>query len=231
VGIYCSSRFDIFTICGFGQGPSGAITMSGVLRAIRLRIVADDDDTISNLDSLQGLWTEEQYLRLTDSSNRLLEFVDGSIEVLPMPTKRHQVILRFLFLALYSFTQRFGGTVFFAPLRIQIREGKYREPDLLLLRDADDPRGQNAYWLGADLVMEVVSPDDPTRDTEVKRAEYAEAGIPEYWIANPEDESIVILRLAGDQYIEHGVFHRGDTATSVLLESFIVPVSDVFDAR
>src|SRR5436309_723297 len=110
--------------------------MSGVLRATGLRIVDDDDDTISNLDSLQGLWTDEQYLRLTDGSNRLLEFADGSIEVLPMPTRRHQVIVRFLFLALYSFTQRFGGTVFFAPLRIRIREGKYREPDLLMLLNA-----------------------------------------------------------------------------------------------
>ena len=102
--------------------------MSVVLRATGLRIVADNDDTILNLDSLQGLWTEEQYLRLTNGSNRLLEFTDGSIEVLPMPTKRHQVILRFLFLALYSFTEQHGGTVFFAPLRVQIREGKYREP-------------------------------------------------------------------------------------------------------
>ena len=80
--------------------------MSGILRATRLRIVADDDDTILNLDSLQGLWTEEQYLRLTNSSNRLLEFLDGSIEVLPMPTHRHQAILRCLFLAFHAFLQQ-----------------------------------------------------------------------------------------------------------------------------
>jgi hypothetical protein len=38
----------------------------------------------------QGAWTEEQYLRLTDHTNQLVEFTDGVLEVLPMPTDRHQ---------------------------------------------------------------------------------------------------------------------------------------------
>src|SRR5438552_2883596 len=118
--------------------------------------------------------SEEEYLRLTGGSRRLLEFADGSIEVLPMSTDKHQVISRFLFLALFARTQRLGGSVLYAPLRLQIREGKYREPDLLFVADANDPRRQNAYWLGADLVVEIVSPDDPERDIKVKRADYAE---------------------------------------------------------
>ncbi len=201
------------------------------LTAPNLRIVAADDDTILDLDSLQGLWTEEQYLRATDYSRRLLEFTDGSIEVLPMPTDKHQVISRFLFLALFHFVQPLGGTVLYSPLRMQIREGKYREPDLLLVRDADDPRRQDAYWLGADLVAEIVSPDNPERDLVVKRTDYAEADIPEYWIVNPQDKTITVLRLAGSRYVEHGAYRRGDTATSALLEGFTLAVGDLFDAR
>jgi Uma2 family endonuclease len=56
-----------------------------------------------------------------------------------------------------------------------------------LLLDVNDPRNQNAFWLGADLVVEIVSPDDVERDIVIKRADYAEAGIPEYWIVNPLD--------------------------------------------
>ena len=52
----------------------------------------------------------------------------------------------------------------FAALRMRIRAGKFREPDLLLLLDRSDPRYQDRYWLGADLMVEVVSPDDPERD-------------------------------------------------------------------
>jgi Uma2 family endonuclease len=204
--------------------------MAVSVRTETLRIVAGDE-TIVDLDQLQGLWTEEQYLRLTKYSRRLLEFSGGSVEVLPMPTKRHQIILRFLFLAFYLFTEGRGGTVLFAPLRLRIREGKYREPDLLLLVDADDPRGQEAYWLGADMVAEIVSPDDPERDIVTKRVDYAEAGVPEYWIVNPVDESVMVLRLQGNEYVEHGIFRRGDAATSVLLPDFAVSVDEVFDAR
>ena len=182
-------------------------------------------------EALQGTWTEEQYLKLTDSLRRLVEFTDGEIEVLPMPTDKHQVILLFLYDLLREYLRHIGGKVLVAPLRLRIREGKHREPDILLVLDAHDSRRQNRFWLGADLVVEVVSPDNPERDTVTKRADYAEAGIPEYWIVNPEDETITVLTLADDTYAEHGVFQRGEQATSVLLDGFSMSVDSVFDAE
>lgn len=191
----------------------------------------EEDDFVVSLDPLQGHWTEEQYLLLSNQTNRLLEYTDGYIEVLPMPTQEHQDISQFLFLALLGFLQRIGGKVYYAPLRVRIRARKFREPDLLLVRDANDPRRQNRYWLGADLVVEIVSPDKPTRDTAEKPLDYAEAGIPEYWIVNPIMDTITVLMLAGDTYVEHGVFQRGDRAVSKLLEGFDVSVDEVLDAK
>ena len=147
-----------------------------------------------------------------------------------MPTDTHQAILKDLFLALHAFVQPRGGIVHFAPLRMQIRPDAFREPDLLLLRDAGDPRRQDRYWLGADLVLEVVSPDKPERDLVDKRFDYAEAGVPEYWIVNPLNQTITVLTLQGDAYVEHGVFTRGALATSALLSGFTVDVSAAFDA-
>jgi len=83
---------------------------------------------------------------------------------------------------------------------------------------------------GADLVLEVVSPDKPERDLVEKRSDYAEAGVPEYWIANPQTEMITVLWLEDDAYVEHGSFGRGSTATSALLPGFEVAVDAVFDA-
>jgi Uma2 family endonuclease len=123
-----------------------------------------------------------------------------------------------------------GGKVLFAPLRVKIRPRKFREPDLLLVLDAKDPRRQNRFWLGADLALEVVSPDKPARDLIDKRGDYAEAGIPEYWIVNPETETITVLRLEGEAYVEHGVFARGTAAESALLVGFSMGVDGVFDA-
>jgi Uma2 family endonuclease len=194
-------------------------------------LVWEADGLEIDLLPLQGLWTEEQYLRLTDQTNRFIEFTEGAVEVLPMPTRKHQAISRFLFLAFLAFVQPLGGTVFYAPLRVRVAPGRFREPDLVLLLEVNDPRNQNAFWLGADLVVEIVSPDNVERDTVIKRADYAEAGIPEYWIVNPEEETITVLKLEGGAYMVHGVFGRGETASSGLLTGFIMGVDAVFDAE
>jgi Uma2 family endonuclease len=205
--------------------------MSVDVHNFELKLVRDTDKLEVDLLPLQGLWTEEQYLRLTDQTRYLIEFTDGVIEVLPMPTDGHQVILLYLYEKLRDFLRGLGGKVLVAPIRLQVRTGKQREPDIVLVRDAGDPRRQNRCWLGADLVAEIVSPDDPERDTVMKRTDYAEAGIPEYWIVNPVDATITVLRLVGGAYIEHGVFRRSDIAHSAVLGGFNVSVDDVLDAR
>jgi Uma2 family endonuclease len=191
----------------------------------------DWKDMLEQILPPQGEWSEEQYLILTDHRNRLIEFTDGFLEVLPMPTDRHQTILQFLFLAFHHFIQPRGGKVQFAPLRLLIRAGKFREPDLLLLLLATDPRRQNRFWLGADLALEVVSEEKPERDLIDKRTDYAEARVPECWIVNPQTETITVLHLRGDAYEEVGAFRRGASVTSVLLPEFSVAVAAVFDAN
>jgi Uma2 family endonuclease len=189
------------------------------------------EETLLELLPPQGYWDEEAYLWLTDHTNRLIELNDGVVEVLPMPTKKHQAILKYLFLLFHAIMEQTGGTVFFAALRLRVAPRKFREPDLLLLLSENDPRGQDRYWLGADLVLEVVSPDKPERDLVEKRREYAEAAIPEYWIVNPDTESITVLTLDGAEYAEHGVFPRGTVATSALLPGFAASVDAVLDAK
>ena len=196
-----------------------------------LRMVRAVDGLDLTLEPLQGLWSVEQYLKLSNQTNHLIEFTDGVIEVLPMPTRDHQVILAFLYELLLLLLRPRGGKVLFAPLRVQVRPGKFREPDILVLQDANDPRNQNEYWLGADLVIEIVSPDRPARDTEEKPLDYAEAGIPEYWIFNPLTATITVLALEGELYAEHGVFHRGEQATARLLGGFSVSVDEMLDAK
>jgi Uma2 family endonuclease len=190
----------------------------------------DWKDLLEDILPPQGQWSEDEYLVLTDHRNRLVEFTDGFLEVLPMPTDKHQSVLQFLFLAFFHYVGARGGKVHFAPLRLQIRPGKFREPDLLLLLSAEDSRRQNRFWLGADLALEVVSEEKPERDLVEKRGDYAEGRVPEYWIVNPQWETITVLRLVGKAYEEAGMFRRGQSATSVLLPEFSVSVTALFDA-
>jgi Uma2 family endonuclease len=184
---------------------------------------------IARLFPAQGLWSETDYLDL--NTNRLVEYSQGRVEVLAMPTDEHQTIVAYLFTLLSSVAQALGGKALFAPLRLRLKSGKFREPDLVMLFKADDERRHNDYWDGADLVMEVVSPDDPDRDWIVKRQEYAQAGIAEYWIIDPRDETVTVFKLEHGAYVEHGRFARGATATSALLADLKVDVAAVFEAR
>ncbi len=180
---------------------------------------------------VQGQWSESDYLWLTDRTKSLVEFTDGYIEVLPMPTEEHQRIVLFLYRALYAFLASHGiGIVLVAPMRLLLQTGRYREPDVLLLLSQDDPRRGNPYWTGADLVVEVVSPDDPQWDLVHKRQEYAAAGISEYWIVNPADEEITVLRFEGTVYVVHSVATRGSRVNSARLEGFAVDVAEALDA-
>ena len=179
----------------------------------------------------QGAWSEADYLAL--DTNRLVELVDGNLEVLPMPKLSHQAIVRFLFELLRAFAAKSkSGTVFFAPLRVRIRPETIREPDIVFFAAENYARLGEDYCDGADLVMEIVSPDDESHDRDYvkKRRDYAAASVQEYWIVDPQIERITVLALEGDQYRAHGEFSRGQQATSVLLNGFDVDVSATFAA-
>ena len=66
-----------------------------------------------------------------------------------------------------------------APFRVQVAPGRFRDPDVIFLAREQFARRERLFWRGADLVMEVISEDDPDRDLVMKRAEYAKAAIPE----------------------------------------------------
>ena len=78
--------------------------------------------------------------------------------------------------------------------------------------------------------MEIVSPDpkDRKRDFDDKLADYAEAGIAEYWIVDAEQQCVIVHRLDGKQYAVYGQFTGGQQATSILLNGFAVDVSARF---
>jgi len=181
----------------------------------------------------QGTWSQDEYLSLTDDTNWLIEYTAGRIEFLPMPTIEHQLILRFLMDVLRAFVEPNNiGMVLFAPTRVYVEPDRYREPDVVFNFMENHAKSGRRFYQSADLVMEIISDenDGRERDTVQKRKDYAEGGIPEYWIVDPVAKQITVLALNGKEYAEHGIFSEGETATSQLLEGFTVDVTAVFQA-
>ena len=80
----------------------------------------------------QGHWTEEEYLAL--DLGCLIEFTDGVLEFLPMPTYSHQDMVLYLYEVIKShIVSKSYGRVYVAPCPVRLREGKLREPDVFVL--------------------------------------------------------------------------------------------------
>ncbi len=187
---------------------------------------------IARLFPAQGDWTEEEYFEL--DSNRLVEYSDGRLEFLPMPTIFHQLILQFLYKKLEAFVASKGlGTVVIAGYKVRLRAREYREPDILFIKAAHAARIKKQYCEKADLVMEVVSAKKRAHDIKKKRIEYAAAGIPEYWIIDPQKQTITVLvnNTRAATYTEHGVFPMGSKAKSKLLPGFTIDVTEALSQK
>jgi Uma2 family endonuclease len=212
-------------------------------RGFRIRHPDYDDGSrptweVAYLFPAQGHWSERDYLALEGicGDKIRVELSRGRLDVLPVRTPTHQFILASFLSDLDAFvaTHR-PGPVLPLGVRVRIKHGRhrgFREPDVAYMNAERAKRQGNDYWDSADLVMEVVSGDakDRRRDLVTKVKEYALAGIPEYWVIDPDQKFIRVYALAGTAYRLHGEFRPGETATSVLLPEFAVGVDAVLAA-
>jgi Uma2 family endonuclease len=181
---------------------------------------------IARLFPAQGEWTEEEYFAL--DNNHRVEYSDGYLEFLPMPTIFHQLMLQFFYEELKSFISASAlGTVIISGYKVRLRARKFREPDIVFIKTAHRSGIKEQYCEKADLVIEVVSDQNRPHDIKTKRLEYAQARIPEYWIIDPKRQQITVLVLRSRQreYTEFGVFRKGARAASKVLPGFTIDVT------
>lgn len=182
--------------------------------------------TILELFPHQGEWRAGDYFALP--GNRMVELVRGHVEVLPIPSLLHQFLARLLFLQMHEFVDtRNLGIVMTAPTRVRIDELHFREPDVLFVAKQNQGKRHEQYWEVIDIAIEIVSPDDADRDLIDKRDDYAFAGIPEYWIVDPRDDSIRVLQLHNSSYRETNS-PSPSSAASIVLDGFSVDVAELF---
>jgi Uma2 family endonuclease len=183
---------------------------------------------LARLFPRQGEWRESDYFALPETT-RLVELSDGELVLHPSPPFAHQDTLANLVYTLISFVRASGhGEVFFAPLAVRLREGKIRMPDVLFISTTHADRVTPQMIDGApDWVAEVISPGSRTVDEVDKVADYAAAGIPEYWLVDLEARTIRVYALADAKYALAGAYGAGETARAETLGGFEIPVNDV----
>jgi Uma2 family endonuclease len=193
-----------------------------------------DDDLawdVAKLFPRQGQWTAEEYLAVAMDTNRLVELVDGRLEVQARPSLTHQRVLQYVLSALHGFVATHNlGEVLMAAYAVRLCDRTFREPDVLFVSEAHRAEMQERYTSYTDLVIEVVSESSRENDYQIKRGEYAASRIPEYWLIDPQARIVIVHRLEDDTYTELGRYRPGDRAASVVLAGFELDVTAVFAA-
>jgi Uma2 family endonuclease len=140
--------------------------------------------------------TVEDLEALPDDGRRY-ELIGGAIVMTPAPEPVHQRVSGRLFLLLREACPP-GHEVFYAPVDFDLSTGDRVEPDLIVVPHGSV--GEKRLAGPALLVVEIVSPGSTVNDRVTKRAVYASAGVPAYWIIDPATGQFLALRLEGDAY-------------------------------
>jgi Uma2 family endonuclease len=178
------------------------------------------------------LWTYDD-LADVDYEGRKWEIFDGELVVSPAPLAQHQRAVCRLHILLHAALQKPRiAEIFIAPFDVILGRSKVVQPDILAIRwnrrvtSLVDGRVR----LAPDLTIEVLSPSNRAHDNVRKRRFYARNGIPEYWIVDPEEQTIEVLERTelGLTYRVHGWYGPGDKAKSAGFGELEVDVDALF---
>ncbi|WP_368659435.1 Uma2 family endonuclease [Metabacillus halosaccharovorans] len=175
----------------------------------------------------------DDYFKIREKSEHLLEYIDGFIYMSPSPSTKHQRISSKLHIKLGNFLAGKHCDVFHAPFDIELKneiiEGtKIVIPDLSVICEK---RGftESRYIGVPNLIVEILSPSNQSHDLITKLNLYMNYGVKEYWIVNPMLHSITVYALNDESmYDQHDMKTRNGIITSKFLVGFKIDLEEIF---
>ena len=174
-------------------------------------------------------WTFDELAADVPESNQPMELWDGELIMAPAPSfYQQEVVARFYDGLKRWVAQRHLGRVVFTPIDMILTSRRVTQPDVLFISNERRHIIQDRVRGAADMVAEVISPESRRRDRIEKRDLYEQHGVREYWIIDPEAETVEVLFLDRGEYRLAGRWRPGEQAHSQLLKGFKVAVTALF---
>jgi Uma2 family endonuclease len=174
-------------------------------------------------------WTFDELAAEIPETNQPMELWDGELILAPAPSFFHQQIaFRFQKLLDAWVSEHRLGTTVGAPIDMVLTSRRVTQPDVLFVSNERRHIIQDRVRGAADLVAQVLSPGSRRRDRIEKRDLYEQHGVQEYWIIDPEAETVEVLFLDRGEYRLAGRWRPGEQARSLLLKGFKVAVAALF---
>jgi Uma2 family endonuclease len=186
--------------------------------------------TVTAPANVKTRWTAAKYLSISSPDDgNLYEVLDGELIMAAAPNLRHQEIIFRIAKLIDAFVlARKTGKVFIAAVDVVLGDDLV-EPDVVFVsNERKGIMGTERITGAPDLVVEVLSLSTSTRDLRYKWDLYARSGVTEYWVVNPEAETVEVLTLVDGVYQRHVLAEKDGSLTSKVLEGFSASAADVF---
>jgi Uma2 family endonuclease len=159
-----------------------------------------------------------------------LELIDGELLVSPTPSLFHQRVSMNLTVALDQYARgQQAGAVFAAPTEVRLAPDVAVQPDLCFVRRERFHLLKSAGIAGApDLVVEILSPSTRNVDQTKKKSLYERVGVAEYWVVDPDVQSVATYALVEGRYRQVPV--ESDIVRSSVIVGFAISLSELFEA-
>ena len=176
----------------------------------------------------------DEFLALGETDERL-ELFDGILYVMGTPTKDHQFLMFWIARHFDDHIDAFEIPP--AEIHLDITTilspelQRAVEPDIVVILAGRADIGGVRHVEGVpDIVIEILS-TDRNHDLVFKRRIYAEAGVREYWIFDPRNDTVLPLELRDGDYVERPILTAADTLSTPLLPGLSIPLADIFHHR
>ena len=173
-------------------------------------------------------YTYADYLKWDDDRRR--ELIDGVPYLMAEPSWRHQEISGNLFAQFYNFLKGKHCKVFM-PVDVRLNADTFDDtvvqPDLIIV--CDHSILDKVCITGVpDIAIEILSPSTARYDKTTKFNTYLKAGIREYWVIDPNDETLAVHILKDGSYITHA-YTKEETVPVHVLDGCIINLFEVFE--
>lgn len=174
------------------------------------------------------LWTYAELRAERPETNQPTELWNGEIVMAPSPSPSHQDLIFNLGMAFHAFVSRHElGKVYLCPLDVVLSERRVVQPDLVFIRRENLGIVRDCIRGVPDLTLEVVSESSWHRDRIEKKALYEQYGVKEYWMVDPDSQTIEVFALVKNAFRLHSKAAAGQAARSKLLPGFSVSLAQL----
>ncbi len=194
------------------------------------QIIFEKDGTIvmTTIDEDRTDFTKEDYMALPE--NAPYELLNGKLHYMPSPFRKHQIVSMNLSAALHFHVKKNKlGQVLAAPMDVHFGKKNIVQPDIIFVSNNRKSILKKFVEGAPDFLVEILSYGTKDKYFGEKKALYGKKGVLEYWVIDPDTETVEVFKKNKNTLITDKKYKQKDTIKSTIIKDFQMDVSAIFE--